>query len=184
GQAYWVSAFQKTDDWNEQFFSDPTTGPLKEIYPHAGIQYLKNEAQAIGAPAPVAEVLQDSLAGNERLLRLRLFSPRGAAHLELTLQSASPDDLLGVRLQGEQLQLEPIEGEGSQVYFMRLHGLPLRKEATLELRLRPQSQLTLYLTDQSIGLPEELVQQPKPAHVVAEQGRDSNLTVVRKSYSF
>ncbi|MDX5480178.1 MAG: M20/M25/M40 family metallo-hydrolase, partial [Hymenobacteraceae bacterium] len=60
GQAYWVSAFRKTDDWNEQFVSDPTTGPLKEIYPHAGIQYLKNEAQAIGAPAPVAEVLQDS----------------------------------------------------------------------------------------------------------------------------
>ncbi|WP_162051486.1 M20/M25/M40 family metallo-hydrolase [Pontibacter pamirensis] len=185
GKAYWASAFQVTDEWNQQFFQDSTTtGPLREIYPHAAIEYLKSEAAPLTVPAPVAEVLQDTVIGDERLLRLRLSSPRGAAHLELVLQPQTPDALLSATLAGEDLQLEPIDATQSLVYFTRLHGLPTSKEVELELRLKSGAPLTLYLYDQSIGLPQELVTQPKPAHVVAEQGRESNLTVVRKQYTF
>jgi hypothetical protein len=184
GKAYWASAFQATDEWNQQFFQRPTTGALKEIYPHAAIQYLKNDAEALALQVPVAEVMQDSVAGEERLLRLRLASPRRAAHLEVVLQPKTPDALLGVLLDGEALPLQPLETEQGAVYFTRLHGLPISKEIELGLRLKPNTPLTLYLYDQSIGLPQELVKQPKPAHVIAEQGRESNLTVVRKTYIF
>lgn len=183
-KAYWASAFQTTDDWNSQFFQNITTSPLTEIYPHAGIEYLKSEAEALPLPAPVAEVVQDSVIGENRLLRLRLFSPRQAAHLELVLMPRAPDTLLGVSLAGEPLQLQPLETVQGPVYFTRLHGLPTSKEVELELRLKAATPLTLYLYDQSIGLPRELVKQPKPAYVIAEQGRESNLTVVRKTYKF
>ncbi|WP_161889851.1 M20/M25/M40 family metallo-hydrolase [Pontibacter russatus] len=184
GKAYWASAFQTTDDWNTQFFKQATTGPLTEIYPHAGIQYLKSGAEALPLPAPKAEVMLDSVAGGERLLRLRLSSPRRAAHLELVLAPQTPDALLGVSLAGEPLQLQPLEAPQGPVFFTRLHGLPTNKEVELELRLKSGTPLTLHLYDQRIGLPQQLVKQPKPAHVIAEQGRESNLTVVRKTYTF
>jgi len=186
-KAYWVSAARHTDVWNEQFFPAPSQGPLTEIYPHASKRYLKNRAQVAEVPAPVAQVLQDSLAGDARHLHLRLSSPRGAAHLEIMLLPQAPAAVLGVALAGEELGLEPLPAghAGKQsLYFARLHGLPASKEVDLTLRLKPGAPLMLYLTDQSIGLPQQLVKRPKPAYVVAEQGRDSNLTVVRKQYSF
>ncbi|AKD02563.1 M20/M25/M40 family metallo-hydrolase [Pontibacter korlensis] len=184
GKAWWVSRSQTTDVWNQQFFSAATQGPLKEVYPHASIQYLKNETTTLTVPAPVVEVLQDSVAESERMLRLRLASPRGAAHLEVALQPQTPDALQSISLAGEALKLAPIEAGTGKVYFTRLHGLPESKEVTLDLQLNKGAHLTLYLYDQSIGLPQELVKAPCPAHVIPDQGRDSNLTVVRKSYTF
>ncbi|WP_242921061.1 M20/M25/M40 family metallo-hydrolase [Pontibacter liquoris] len=184
GHAYWASAFTTTDDWNRQFFPHPVTGPLKEMYPQGVWPYLKNDAQVLDLPAPTAQVLQDSVAGPVRLLRLRLASPRGAAHLELVLQPKAPGALLEASIGGEHLVLSPIQTDAGPVYYMRLHGLPSSKQVTLELRLKPASPLTLHLYDQSIGLPQQLVKQPKQAHVIAEQGSTSNLTVVRKSYTY
>ncbi|MCJ8165514.1 M20/M25/M40 family metallo-hydrolase [Pontibacter sp. E15-1] len=184
GTAYWASAFQATDDWNRQFFRNATTGALTDVYPHAAIQYLKSAAAPMRVSAPTAEVLQDSVADGIRLLRLRLASPRQAAHLEVVLHPRQPDALQSVSLAGQRLQLQPLAGAQGPVYFTRLHGLPTGKTVLLELRLKAGVPLTLYLYDQSIGLPPALVTQPKPAHVVAEQGRESNLTVVRQVYTF
>lgn len=183
-KAYWASSFTSTDEWNQQFFPNATTGPLKELYPHAGYPYLKNEASTVDVPAPTAQVLQDTVVRGERLLRLRLHSPREAAHFEVVLQPETAEALLGASVGGEELQLKPTETEQGPVYTMRLHGLPLSKQVELALRLKPEMPLTLYLYDQSVGLPQQLVKEPKPAHVIAEQGNTSNLTVVRKSYTF
>ncbi|WP_276498748.1 M20/M25/M40 family metallo-hydrolase [Pontibacter litorisediminis] len=184
GQAWWASRFHTLDEWNQQFFSSPTTAPLKEMYPHASIQYLKNEAEEVALPAPVAKVLQDSVRGGERMLRLHLSSPRGAAHLELALQPEDAGAIRSIKLAGEELPLQPIKTTAGGVYFTRFHGLPASKATVLEVRLRPGAGLTLHLLDQSIGLPQELVSEPRPAHIIPELGRDSNLTVVRKSYTF
>ncbi|RIJ37350.1 M20/M25/M40 family metallo-hydrolase [Pontibacter oryzae] len=184
GQAFWASAYTLPDMWNKQFFNEPVVEPLKEVYPHAGISYLKSKAEAVNLPAPVAEVLQDTVIRAERILRLRLTSQRGAAHMELVLQPEPASALLQASVAGEPLQLEPITIETGEVYFMRLHGLPVSKTVDLELHLTPKKPLTVYLYDQVIGLPAQLVKQAKPAHVIAESGRDSNLTVVQKSYTF
>ncbi|WP_266203276.1 M20/M25/M40 family metallo-hydrolase [Pontibacter kalidii] len=184
GNAWWASRFHTTDDWNQQFFPDATTAPLTEMYPHASIQYLKNKAEPLDLPAPTAQVLQDSVAGGTRILRLKLASPLGGAHLELALQAEDPGAIDSIKLAGEDLQLKPVKTDGGEVYFTRFHGLPESKEVTLELRLHPGTPLTLHLLDQSIGLPQQLVKTPRPAHAIPDQGRDSNLTVVRKSYTF
>ncbi len=184
GQALWVSAFAQTDTWNQQFFPHPTTGALSEIYPIATRPYLKNSAQVLPLAAPVAEVLHDSVIGNARVLQLRLFSPRGAAHFELAIQPQHPTDLLSIQLNKEFLPLQPLVTGAEPLYFVRLHGLPPSKEATLLLRLKAGKNVRLLLYDHSIGLPSTLLKQPRPASVIPEQGRDSNLTVVRKSYTF
>ncbi|MBC5774252.1 M20/M25/M40 family metallo-hydrolase [Pontibacter sp. KCTC 32443] len=182
--AYWVSNFAKTDEWNRQFFTAPQIGPLTEIYPDAQRINIKNQAVPVALPVPVAEVLSDSVGGAERLLRLRLSSPRGAAHLEFILQPATPDTLQAVAFNGRELYLHPIPTETTPVYHFRYYGLPLTKDAVLEVRLKKGVPLNLLLYDHTLSLPQELVKQPKPAHVVPEQGRDSNITVVRKTYTF
>ncbi|MBC5992763.1 M20/M25/M40 family metallo-hydrolase [Pontibacter cellulosilyticus] len=183
-KAYWASYYQNTDDWNRQFFQNAKQEPLKEIYPHASLNYLKSEAETFPVAAPVAAVVTDSVTGGERLLRLRLASQRGAAHMEIVLKPENPEDIKSIKLAGEALQLTPVDAQGGKVYYALMHGLPQSKEVQLEVRLEENAPLTLYLYDQSIGLPEQLVKEPKPAHVIAEQGRNSNLTVMRKSYTF
>ncbi|WP_187262640.1 M20/M25/M40 family metallo-hydrolase [Pontibacter beigongshangensis] len=184
GEAFWVSPFQKTDEWNSQFFPKPTTGSLTALYPFASRTYLLNAADSVAVPVPLAEVLQDSVAGGERFLQVRLSSPRGAAHLELALQPQN-DSLHSASLNGVSLDLTPVEvAEELPYYFARLYGLPVSKEVVLEVRVKESDQLRLLLYDQSIGLPPQLVKKPMPAHVIPEQGRDSNLLVVRKGYLF
>lgn len=182
--AVWASAYQRTDDWNRQFFPNPSTGALTEIYPMAARQYLKNEAEPIPVQAPVASLVNEGIAPGERVLTIRLQSPRGAAHLDLVLQPSEEDGMLGASLNGEALTLGPMETAQGPVYFAKVHGLPDAKEVELEVRLKQSSSLQLYLYDVSIGLPQQLVRQPMPAHVIPEQGRESNLTLVRKSYRF
>ncbi len=183
-EALWASAFERTDDWNRQFFPTPVTGALTEVYPFATRSYLKGKADPLPLQAPSAALVSDRTAGNERILELKLSSPRGAAHLELMLQPHQADTLGTLVLQGEVLPLTPIKTESGLVYFTRLHGLPVSKEVNLQVRLQAGSALRLLLYDQSIGLPPEAVQVQMPAHVIPEQGRESNLTVVRKEYRF
>ncbi|MDO6389247.1 M20/M25/M40 family metallo-hydrolase [Pontibacter sp. BT731] len=182
--AVWASAFKRTDDWNRQFFPKPTTGALTEIYPMAAREYLKNEAAPIPVQAPVASLVNEAIAPGERVLTIRLQSPRGAAHLDLVLQPSEEDGMLGAAINGEALALGPMETAQGAVYYAKVHGLPDSKEVELEVRLKQSSSLQLYLYDVSIGLPQELVREPMPAHVIPEQGRESNLTLVRKSYRF
>lgn len=159
-------------------------GALSEIYPMASRQYLKNEAKAIPVEVPTARLVNEGIAVGERVLTLRLLSARGAAHLDIVLQPTEEGGLLGAALNGDSLSLGAIKTEQGQVYLAKVHGLPDSKEVELEVRLKQSSGLQLYLYDVSIGLPRQLMSQPMPAHVVPEQGRESNLTVVRKSYRF
>lgn len=182
--AVWASAYQRTDDWSKQFFTAPTTGALTEIYPMASRQYLKNRAEAIPVAVPVAELKNEGIRPGVRTLTLRLHSPRGAAHLDLVLQPLQEGGLLGAAINGEALPLGPIQTGHGPVYFAKVHGLPESKEVELEVRLKQGSGLTLYLYDISIGLPHQLVRKAQPAYVEPEQGRESNLTLVRKTYRF
>jgi hypothetical protein len=183
-RAYWASYYTTTDDWNKQFFKNARHEPLSELYPHAFLNYLKSDAEPMQVAPPMAEIITDSVSGSERLLKLRLTSQRGAAHLELVLEPENPADFTSIKLAGELLQLEPQDTQKGKVYYTMLHGLPAEKNTELEVRLKAGTLLTLYLYDQSLGLPNQLVKEPKPSHVIAEQGRSSNLTVVRKRYTF
>jgi hypothetical protein len=182
--AYWASAYQATDNWNKQFFSNSSVGPLQEVYPQAGRIYLKSQAAVADLPAPVAEVLRDSMVAGERLLQLRLFSPRSASHMEIVLQPEPTESILSASLNNEPLHLQPIQTDTGPVYYIRYDGLPVSKDGLLSLHLKPGSKLKLLLYDHTIGLPQQLIKNPMPASVIPEQGPNSNVTVVRKTYTF
>ncbi len=182
-QAVWASAFKQTDDWNKQFLTDTTVAPLHEIYPNTAAAYVKSIAQPIHVQPPVAELVQQSITDTHRELQLQLQSPRGAAHMDLILQTQLPEDSIKVSLNQKQLYLKP-DNTDNTLFRLNINGLPVTKQLQMQIQLSSQNKLNLLLYDKSIGLPEELVKQPRPAHIIPEQGRTSNLTVVRKSYSF
>ncbi len=185
-KALWASGDLKPDSWTKTFFKrEAKTEPLTTIYPIASRQYLQQKAQTIKLPAPVAILQQDSVAsGQQRYLKLKLYSPRQAQHLEIILQPEQQDTLTEVKLNGQLCALKPIETTDGKAYYLKLLGLPVNKEAELEVRLTKGRDLNLILYDQSIGLPQELFHAKRPAQVIPAQGGASNITVVRKSYRF
>lgn len=182
--ALWASGYHITDDWNKQFFQQPGFGTLKDFYPVSTSRYLINNAKPITSTPPLVQVMSDSIAGEERLLRLRLFSPRGAAHMEFVLMPQERGSIRSVALNEEKFELTPMETGQGEAFYCHYAGLPVTKDGILELRIKKGSRLNLLLYDQSIGLPTQLITRPTPEHIVPEQGRSSNITVIRKTFSF
>ncbi len=183
-QAFWGSDFKTTDDWNKQFFGKATFGPFSEVYPTAIRERLKNKAVVLPLNAPTATVISDSSTTAGRQLTLSLRSTRGAAGFEILLGLNTESDLLSCSLNGEALSLKAQQTSTGAIFATRILGLPVSKEVTLRVMLKPATPLRLFLYDGSIGLPASLIRQPRPAYVVFEQGPGSNQTIVRKTYQF
>lgn len=184
GKAFWVSSSAYLDNWKKQFFTNAQIHPLTELYPHAQRPQLKNEASLLTLAPPIVQVLSDSVAGEERFLRLHLYSPRQAAHLEFIVQPSAPDAISNLALNKKTLSLTSISAAPGPVYHYRYYGLPVTKDAELEIRLKKDVPLHLLLYDHTLSLPQELIKQPMPPYIAPDQGRESNVTVVRKQYSF
>ncbi|QCR23712.1 M28 family peptidase [Pontibacter sp. SGAir0037] len=185
GEALWASGNSRHDNWTGSFFTkNSTKTALTSLYPHASLQYHITSAPQLPLQAPEAEVVQDSTAGNSRVVQVQLRSVRGAQHLELVLQPENAEDIKAIRLNGQLCTMQPLDTAEGAIYMLRLYGLPLSKEAILEVEATPGSKVGLLLYDQSIGLPQQLLPSPMPADVVPAQGRFSNLVVVRKKYEF
>lgn len=188
-QAVWGSyGLLPIDDWNQQFFSRATVGKLTEIHPDAqppdGRVYLKSPAIAIPDAPPVAEIRSDIASDSIRQLTLELSSPRGAANLEIVLFPQRAADIRSIQVNGESLPLQVQPTTVGPAYDILFLGLPVTKKLTLTIDLMVNSSLRLLLADQSIGLPSALVKKPRPAYVVPEQGRISNLTIISRTHQF
>ena len=188
-RAVWASYNLETiDDWNRQFFSTPSTGRLTEIFPavpgSSRGTYLKSPAAVLSAFPPIAALRSDVTTGSTRRLTLVLRSVRGAANMEAIVSTQAADLVKNIRVNGEPVAIVAQQTAIGPAFDLLFFGLPVTKEITLTVDLKAGSPLRLSLYDQSIGLPSELVKIPRPAYVVPEQGRGSNLTVIGKTYPF
>ncbi|MCC9137130.1 M20/M25/M40 family metallo-hydrolase [Pontibacter silvestris] len=184
--AFWASLDKTPDTWSMQYLgADALEGPLTSIYPHASLSYLQAPARLLELKAPEAEVLQDSVAGGRRFIKIQLSSPRQAQHLELILKPEQGSIISAVALNNMPVSLEPLQTPEGDIYYTRLLGLPQSKAATLNLQTSEGSSFNLIVYDQSIGLPLELLQNnPRPKNIIPAPGWYSNTTVVRKTYRF
>jgi hypothetical protein len=183
-KAFWASTFTTLDAWNKQFFPDPATGMFSEIFAGPTRVFMKNRAKPIQAEAPVAELMSDSVYQGQRRLVIRLHSPRQAAHLQVDLLTRSKNALLDARINGEKIPNEAVPIQKGSLVSTRLFGLPESKQVVLGLRLKQTEGIRLMLYDFSIGLPGQLVKIQQPDYVIPEQGVNSNITVVKKTYVF
>ncbi len=183
-QAYWSSDFKTTDDWNRQFFANATVGPFRELYPTAVRERLKSRAVVLPLAVPTATVIRDTTTSSGRQLTLRLHSNRGAAGFEVLVMPNGETDLKRCAINDQTLTLTAQKTNEGPIFSTQMRGLPLSKEATLQLTLTPGTPVRVALFDGSIGLPTSLIKTPRPASVMFEQGPGSNQIIVRKTYSF
>ncbi len=192
-KAYWSSVTHHLDHWKAQFFPDGSKDNFTRYFP-AGQggrllgqrQRLVQQTTALALPAPTATVISDSTTATARTLRLRLYSPRGAAGFTVGFVANDTADIRAMRINNEVVRPDRWPLNVGKGYWLQLvcNGLPTSKELRLTVQTRPKTPVRLFLYDQSMSLPESLVRVPRPADVVFEQGAGSNQTLVRKVYTF
>ncbi|GEO04820.1 aminopeptidase [Adhaeribacter aerolatus] len=183
GQAYWASGYPKPDEWNKQFFATSEVGLLYPFYPAPATRLLKNRAEAMPLPAPIAEVLTDTIYKGQRRLKLRLRSGRQAGQLQLDIINQTEEALQDASLNGVKIPNPKKNLKEGVLLSTLLLGLP-EEGVVLQLTMLQTEGVWLLLYDRSIGLPQALVKIKRPAHVIPEQGINSNITVVKKAYLY
>jgi hypothetical protein len=182
--AYWASAFQTVDDWNRQFFKAATLGALSEFYPQATRILLKSKAEAAPLAAPVAEALHDSTARGRA-------SPVPPATFRQGSGSPGNDPADPAREYAGTSYPDGRAARAGSGTHHRGYGI-LREAERVAGHQRSdfvgtpagRNAVRLLLYDQTLQLPAQLVKYPMPPHVIPEQGRESNVTVVRKTYAY
>ncbi len=182
GQAFWVSSFEETDEWNQQFFPYPEVGPLSEIYPFAQRIRLKSPARAINIPAPDVRVLEDTTYRGQRRISLVLRSQREACHMQLWVRNRKGVEQ--VSIDGELLKLSPTPGPGGRYYFWTYFGLPREREINVDMLVSDLGTTELVVIDQALGLPPDLDYTPMPPEIIPGAGNRSNLTVIKRRLEF
>jgi hypothetical protein len=145
-EAFWVSADASPDEWTQQVLTDSpvhtTLGDVLGIGSTATV--LANSAPVAELPAPELVLLGEQRDGNERILRLRLNSPRQAYRYYLL---PGP----GVELLAAGIGDKPLVD--LETYDLRYEGLP-SDGAELTVRVRASGPVQFTVVDQSSGLPQ------------------------------
>jgi hypothetical protein len=167
GEATWLSAGSRPDDWTRQFF---TNGYATERAIFSPGYYFDQQhdvmtaaAPQVELPSPTLTVLESRPQGeDQQTVRLKLASPRSApyAHLDLTL----PGELTAATVNGKPVNVADIPINRRQRFTLLYFGLP-RGGVDVDLTLRGSGAMTGTLTDYSNGLPSlpGMAVTPRPA---------------------
>lgn len=183
-KAFWASGYTEPDEWNKQFFGTAKVGLLSKFFPAPATILLKSHANPLPLPAPIADVITDTIYRGQRKLILRLRSGRKASQMQIDLITQTEEALKEATINGVSIPNPKKSVKEGVVLSTLLLGLPEAAGVELQLTMAQTAGVRLLLYDRSVGLPEALIKQKRPAHVIPEQGINSNLTVVKKAYLF
>jgi hypothetical protein len=182
GRAVWASFAPRPDEWTAQFFqAGPRSAKLTELIPTSDFAFLQSDAPAADVAPPELVLLAEESRGETRLLRLRVTSPRGAE-----VVSVYPDaNVVAASLNGQQVPLGGSASQAARRWALQYYGLP-PEGAEVTLELRPQSPVTIRVTDRSYGLPRlpGLTLKPRPDHLMPLPSTPGEMTLVGKAFRF
>jgi hypothetical protein len=183
GKAQWASATSRMHPWLDQYLTAaPSRGPLGILAgPRVSGEYSYHDAPAIPLAPPEAAIVGDTTADGDRLVTLRVVSPRGARVVSVRIPDASVGDMWieDKRVGGGNSSPGWEQGRWSIDYIN-----PPASGFQLRLRLRGQVPFTVVLADRSHGLPEipGRAFDPRPPSLTTIQQGD--VTVVGRSLKF
>lgn len=182
-EAVWASSDRTPDEWTAQFLSrTPQAGPLEEFFPGTSRPHLKATAPIADLLAPDLKVLDDSLQGDVRMLRLRLTSPRQAPLISVYTEQGA--EIRKVAIDGKQDTVRQ-SVNAKTPWVIRYYALPAEGiELVFETnRSRP---FKVVVVDQSYGLPPlpDVTSKIRPENVMPSSSLSSEATFVRRSFSF
>lgn len=153
----------------------PFDEPPIPFLPWSERRLLLAPAPSTDAPAPTVEILTDEVTGDERLVTLRLRSPRGGDRIALYVTERGA--LRRVDLVGTDLAVENVAAEKGYQAFecfgTKCDGLELT------LHLAGRDALTLLLADSAPSLPPggDAIRAARPESTTASQEGDRSLLI-------
>jgi len=189
-RSFWGSLDETPDEWTSQFFSTPPeSAPLEEFLPVGSGQFIRGPAATADLPPPRLEVQEHRRNGDQRGLKVRITSPRGATNCMVFLNFEA--EVLSAAVNGKPIE-RPDEdslrfgqqrrGRGSSGWGLMYAGVS-REGFVLTLEVNSGLPLEITLVDQSFDLPNlpNLFVRSRPGYMMpTPQLADS--TLVRASY--
>jgi hypothetical protein len=150
GKGSWISLDERPDGWASQFLAGRIEREKIDIFvAPGGESVLKTDAPPMKLPAPEIETLDDSVSGNERILRLRLTSLRHADVLWVEIERAT---ILRATIGGKKLPSKMVEPHDRLWGFYYAAPPPDGIELNIAVGFADAPAVTL--TDQTNGLPD------------------------------
>jgi Peptidase family M28 len=182
GKAVWASAGRAPDAWTRQFLSgEMIHGNLSEFLPRSA-PLIEHPAPAVELAPPQAGDLEDAANGSERVLRLRITSPRHARVVWVTVEKGR---VLKARVNDQPVR-EDTSSAGVRRWGLVYTNLPAQGMDVI-LEVNNGEPVTLRVTDQADGLPQIMNAsfQPRPAGLMASPAVPfDSTTLVSKTFDF
>jgi len=182
-KALWVGTSPRVDAWTAQYLgASPLRAKLTGFYPDwLTFEFLQHDAPALPLPPPQVDLLEDSVQGEVRTLRLRLTSPRHARVISVEVPA---NEVLNGWVNGHKLG-QPQESRWNKHGKWEFDYANLPVEG-IELRLQAKDtgEVKLAVVDRSIGLPEipGATFAPRPPDSMPQHSGDE--TMVRRTFVF
>jgi hypothetical protein len=189
-KSYWGSLDEAPDEWTSQFFSTPPESvPLDELLPVWSGQFIRTPAATAELPAPRLEVQERRRNGDQRVLKSRITSPRGAPNCMVFLNSDV--EVTRAAVNGKHIDrpdeaslrsVQRSDGNGYSGWGLLYAGVP-GEGFILTLEMNSELPPEITVIDQSFDLPNlpNLFVRSRPSYMMpAQQLADS--TLVRAKY--
>jgi hypothetical protein len=149
GKGSWISLDERPDGWTSQFLTAIEREKVDFFVAPGGESVLKADAPPLKLPVPEIVTLDDSVSGNERILRLRLTSLRHADVLWVALEQVT---VLRATIGGKKLPSKMVDPNDRLWGFYYAVPPPDGVELDIAVGLADAPRVTL--TDQTNGLPD------------------------------
>ncbi len=182
-KALWASTSSRVDAWTTQYLSaSPRRAKLTAFYPDwLPFQFLQHDAPALSLQPPQVDLLENSVQGDARSLRLRVTSPRHARVISVEVPN---NEVINGWVNDHKLG-QPEESRWNKHRKWEFDYANLPAEG-IELRLQTKGAgpVKLAVVDRSIGLPAipGTTFAPRPPDSMPQHSGDE--TMVRRTFVF
>lgn len=189
GEAFWASlrSSEYSQEWTANFFSEQATyGPLPQFFGTDRRQLEFDHAPVLPLSPPDIDVLDNTLNGDLRKLRLSVTSLRGATQMSFYI--APPAEILSVVVNGKPMRVAENPPDREEMWDFHYYG-PLTSGMELDLEVRSPRAVEMFIVEGVAGLPDiqdhSIPAQPDHLIPSAHLNRwDSHVTLISSSLTF
>lgn len=177
--ANWVTNKRHQNEWMQSFFKEIEPTPLNQIYPTWNWNVWQSKAPLVNVPTSTSQLTLDSLTtDNQHFKSINITFNSFVNSIELFLEKGS--DISDIRLNGH--KISSTANKKDDEIYINLFAPPM-EGVNLTLTTKNENQ-TIRIVDRAIGLPTQLFPSPMPENMIHGPGGRSNVTLIKKSYTF
>lgn len=181
GKALWAAAANRLDPWTAQYVGTSSIrGKLTGFFPDwLPFQFFQRDAPVVALSPPQVDVLENSVAGDVRTLRLRILSPR---HARVVSVEVPDSQIIDGWVEDRKLGQPSDSRWNKQGKWAFDYVNPPADQIELRLQVKGAGSLKLVILDHTIGLPEipNAKFSPRPSDSMPRHSGDE--TIVRRTF--